>query len=64
MKKKDLAKRLNLRYATLLDWEKNRHEVYERLILSYEYEKALEDIMKSISKTQEIVNEYTKHIKG
>lgn len=63
MKKNDLAKRLNMRYATLLEWEKNRPEVYERLVLSYEYERALEEITKSISKTQEIVCKYIKHIK-
>lgn len=45
MKKKDLAERLDLRYATLLEWEKNRPKVYERLILSYEYEKVLDELV-------------------
>jgi len=44
-KKTELAKRLNLRYATLLDWEKNRPEVYKRLVLSYEYEKIIDEIL-------------------
>lgn len=47
LKKAELAKRLGLRYATLLEWEKNRPLVYERLILSYEYEKVIEEFMGS-----------------
>ncbi len=45
LKKAELAKRLGLRYATLLEWEKNRPQVYERLVLSYEYEKVIEDFL-------------------
>jgi len=44
-KKTELAKKLNLRYATLLDWEKNRPEVYKRLVLSYEFERLLDTIL-------------------
>ena len=44
-KKTELAKKLNLRYATLLDWEKNRPEVYKRLVLSYEYERLLDTVL-------------------
>ncbi len=47
LKKAELAKRLGLRYATLLEWEKNRPLVYERLILSYEYERVIEEFMGS-----------------
>jgi len=47
IKKAELAKRLGLRYATLLEWEKNRPLVYERLILSYEYERVIEEFMGS-----------------
>lgn len=57
-KKTELAKRLNLRYATLLDWEKNRPEVYKRLVLSYEYEKIIDEILNNnkelASKVQQI----------
>ncbi len=56
MKKKDLADRLGLRYATLLEWEKNRPEVYNRLILSYEYERALAQLAQALSSAQEIIN--------
>jgi len=47
IKKAELAKRLGLRYATLLEWEKNRPLVYERLVLSYEYERVIEEFMGS-----------------
>lgn len=52
IKKTDLAQRLNLRYATLLEWEKNRSIVYERLVLSYEYEKILEQMMGSFDEVK------------
>lgn len=52
IKKTELAKRLNLRYATLLEWEKNRPLVYERLVLSYEYEKILEEMMGSFDEVK------------
>lgn len=52
MKKTELARRLNLRYATLLEWEKNRPEVFERLVLSYEYEKIIEEVMGSFDEVK------------
>lgn len=52
IKKTDLANKLNLRYATLLEWEKNRPKVYERLVLSYEYEKILEEMMGSFDEVK------------
>jgi len=61
MKKKDLAQRLGLRYATLLEWEKNRPEVYKRLILSYEYERALEQITTTLANAQKIIDSHINH---
>lgn len=60
MKKSDLAKKLNLRYATLLEWEKNRPEVYKRLILSYEYEKIVDEFTCSLNE----VNDRVKQLKS
>lgn len=52
IKKVDLAKRLDLRYATLLEWEKKRPLVYERLVLSYEYEKIIAQMMGSFDEAK------------
>jgi len=52
LKKTQLAKRLGLRYATLLEWEKSRPEVYKRLVLSYEYEYLLEQMQTSLEDVQ------------
>jgi DNA-binding XRE family transcriptional regulator len=59
LKKTELAKRLNLRYATLLDWEKNRPEVYKRLVLSYEYERIINEMTDMLQKMQSNIS----HIK-
>ncbi|WP_201353020.1 hypothetical protein [Hydrogenimonas urashimensis] len=55
IKKMELARRLNLRYATLLEWEKKRPEVYRRLVLSYEYEKVIEEISQRLADTQSLI---------
>lgn len=52
LKKTELAKRLNLRYATLLDWEKNRPEVYKRIVLSYEYERIINEMTGMLQQMQ------------
>jgi DNA-binding XRE family transcriptional regulator len=52
LKKTELARRLDLRYATLLDWEKNRPEVYKRLVLSYEYERIINEMTDMLQKMQ------------
>lgn len=61
LKKAELAKRLELRYATLLEWEKNRPLVYERLVLSYEYEKILEEFMGSFEGLKQKVESLHTH---
>lgn len=63
MKKMELARRLNLRYATLLEWEKKRPEVYRRLVLSYEYERVIDEIAESLDKTKSLIEKYRKEKK-
>jgi hypothetical protein len=62
IKKMELARRLNLRYATLLEWEKKRPEVYRRLVLSYEYEKLIDEIAGSLDATRMLIEKYRKEV--